>query len=130
MKSAGAIVAGFFATALASLGVDVLLHAAGVFPPWGQPSSDGLLALALAYRVAFTIGGGAVTARLAPRAPMKHAIALGAIGSCFALLGAAATWNAGAAFGPHWYSVSLIVTAIPCVLAGARFGQPIRAHAS
>jgi len=40
-KSIGAVLAGMFATIVLSLGTDVVLHAAGTFPPWGQPMADG-----------------------------------------------------------------------------------------
>jgi hypothetical protein len=38
--------------------------------------------LALVYRTVYGILGGYVTARLAPRAPMRHALILGASASC------------------------------------------------
>jgi peptidoglycan/LPS O-acetylase OafA/YrhL len=111
-------VAGFVLTAGLSLGMDAVMHAAGVFPPWGEPMSDGLYAWATVYRVAFTVAGGYLTARLAPRRPMRHVIALGVVGLAAAAAGAAATWNAGPAFGPRWYPLALVVTALPCVWAG------------
>jgi hypothetical protein len=115
-RSVAAVVLGFFATAALSMAVDVVLHQARVFPPWGQVASDGLLALATAYRVAFTVLGGYLTARLAPQRPMRHALILGGIGTAAALAGAAGTWNAG--LGPHWYPVALVITALPSVWAG------------
>jgi peptidoglycan/LPS O-acetylase OafA/YrhL len=117
-RSVAAVGAGFFATALLSLGTDVVLHAAGVFPPWGQAMSDGLYVLATIYRVVYTLLGGYLTAVLAPRRPMSHVVTLGAIGLVVATIGAAATWNAGPAFGPRWYPLLLVVTALPCVWAG------------
>ena len=117
-RSVVAVVAGFVAVALLSLGTDVVLHATGVFPPWGEPMSDGLFELATIYRVAFTVAGGYITAALAPRQPMKHVTILGAIGTAMAILGLAATWNAGPALGPRWYPIALVVTAFPCVWAG------------
>lgn len=117
-RSIAAGVAGFVATAAPSLGMDVVMHASGVFPPWGEPMSDGLFAWALAYRIAFTILGGYVTASVAPRRPMLHVMVLGSIGLLAATLGLVATWNAGPAFGPHWYPIALVVTALPCVWAG------------
>lgn len=117
-RSVLAVAAGFFATALLSLGTDVVLHATGVFPPWGEPMSDGLFALATIYRVAFTVLGGYTTAALAPRLSMKHVTILGAIGTLVALLGLVATWNAGPALGPRWYPMALVVTAFPSVWAG------------
>ncbi len=72
-----AVGAGFFTTALLSLGTDVVLHAVRVFPPWGQPMSDALFVLATVYRIVYTIGGGYITARLAPAQAMRHVIVLG-----------------------------------------------------
>jgi hypothetical protein len=66
----------------------------------------------------FTVLGGYVTAALAPRAPIAHVLILGTIGALLATAGAVSTWNAGPEFGPHWYPVLLVVTALPCVLAG------------
>ena len=40
--------------------------------------------------------------------------------------GAVATWNAGPAFGPQWYPVLLVVTALPCVSAGGLLRLRIR----
>jgi peptidoglycan/LPS O-acetylase OafA/YrhL len=120
-RSVAAVAAGFLATALLSLGTDAVMHAIGVFPPWGQPMSDALFVLATAYRVVFTILGGAITARLAPRKPMTHVLVLGAIGLAAALAGTAATWSQGPEFGPRWYPILLVITALPCVWAGGRF---------
>jgi len=117
-RSVGAVVAGFVATAALSLGVDVVMHATGVFPPWGQPMSDALFVWATAYRVLFTVLGGFITARLAPRAPMMHVLVLGFIGVIAATAGTLATWNLGPEFGPKWYPLLLVVTALPCVWIG------------
>lgn len=113
-----AVGTGFLVTAMLSLGTDVIMHASGVFPGWGQPMSDRLFAWATAYRVAFTILGGYTAARLAPQAPMRHVVMLGLVGSVAAGLGLAATWNAD--LGPRWYPVVLLATAMPCVWVGGR----------
>ena len=119
-RSILAVLAGFFAVVLTSLGTDVVLHAAGVFPPWGQPVSDGPLLLATTYRTVYSIAGSYIAARLAPNRPTGHALALGVVGLVAATVGAVTTWNAGPAFGPRWYPISLIVSAIPCAWAGGR----------
>jgi hypothetical protein len=113
-----AVLAGFLVTALLSVVMDAVMHALGVFPPVGQPMSDALFVWATVYRVAFTVLGGYVTAAFAPRRPMTHVLVLGAIGMLAATAGAAATWNAGPAFGPRWYPILLVVTALPCVWVG------------
>lgn len=128
-RSAGALGAGFVVTAALSLGMDVIMHVAGVFPPWGEPMSNGLFVWATIYRVVFTVLGGYVTAALAPRRPMLHVMIGGAIGIVVATIGVVATWNAGPAFGPKWYPILLVVTAVPCVWAGGMLrvrsaGQP------
>jgi peptidoglycan/LPS O-acetylase OafA/YrhL len=114
----GAVAGGFVVTALLSLGTDAVMHATGVFPPWGEPMAGGLFVWATVYRIIFTVLGGYVTAALAPRRPMSHVMVLGVIGTLAALAGAVATRNAGPAFGPRWYPILLIVTALPCVWAG------------
>jgi hypothetical protein len=117
-RSVGAVVAGFLCTALLSVGTDAFMHARGIFPPSGQAMSDGLFAWAATYRLVFTVLGGYVTAALAPRRPMSHVLILGAIGALAATAGAVATWDAGPEFGPRWYPILLLVTALPCVWAG------------
>jgi peptidoglycan/LPS O-acetylase OafA/YrhL len=117
-RSVRALVAGFVVTVALSLATDVVMHGTGVFPPWGEPMSDGLFAWATVYRVAFAILGGYVTARMAAHRPMAHVVWGGAIGTVVATAGAAATWNAGPSFGPRWYPVVLVLTALPCVWAG------------
>ena len=36
---------------------------------------------------------------------------------------AAATWNKGPEFGPHWYPLALVATALPCAWLGGRLGR-------
>jgi multisubunit Na+/H+ antiporter MnhB subunit len=120
LRSAGAVAAGFALVFVLSVATDALCHATGLFPPFGQRMGDGLFLLATAYRSLYTVAGGWLTARLAPARPMRHALVLAAIGTAAALAGAAATWNRGPEFGPHWYPVALVVLALPCIWAGAR----------
>ena len=84
------MLAGFFATFILSIGTDLLLHAAGVFPPWGQPMSKALFVLATAYRTIYTVAGGYITARLAPNKSMGHVWTLGVIGLLAAIAGTVA----------------------------------------
>lgn len=120
LKSIGALLAGLIAVFVLSLGTDVVLHVTGVFPPWGQSMSDALFLLATVYRALYCIAGCYIAARLAPNRPMAHALVLGVMGLIVSTVGAVATWNKGPEFGPHWYPVALIVTAIPCAWLGGR----------
>lgn len=122
-QSVGAILGGFFACALLSLGTDEILHFLRVYPPWGQPMWEpGLNFLALAYRCVYTVAAGYITARLAPRNPMRHVWVLGSIGLTMAVLGLFATKDMN--LGPRWYPIALAITALPCVwLGGLLFGR-------
>ncbi len=118
-RSVGAVLAGFFATAVLSVGTDAVLHATGVYPPMGVRMSDGLFVLAGVYRAVYTVVGGWVAARLAPHAPMRHAWALATLGTLAGLGGVVVAWNGGDALGPMWYAVSIPLSAFPCIGAGA-----------
>src|SRR5215208_1556256 len=122
-RSVGAVVAGLLTVVVVSTAVDAVLHATGVYPPWGQSMSDGLFALATAYRVLIGIAGGYITARIAPDRPMQHAIALGVIGIVLSSAGAAATWSRIPEIGPAWYPLALIVTALPSAWLGGKLRE-------
>jgi hypothetical protein len=121
-RSIGAVLAGMFAGIILSLGTDVMLHAIGVFPPWGQSmvGFDGPLLLATVYRTVYGVAGSYIIARLAPDRPMMHALVGGFVGLIVSIVGAAVTWNKGPAFGPHWYPLALIVLAMPTAWAGGK----------
>jgi hypothetical protein len=130
LKSIGAVLAGILVGAVLSLGTDVVLHAARVFPAWDQPASHALLLLATAYRTIYSVAGSYITARLAPNRPMLHALVLGVLGLAVSIVGAAVTWNKGPAFGPHWYPVALVVLAMPqCWVGGKLYEMHLRARA-
>ncbi len=114
LRSVGAIVAGFAAVVVLSIATDAVLHAVGVFPPVGQPMTAGLYALALAYRTLFTVAGGYITARLAPRRPLAHAVVLGVIGIVAGTAGAVAMWE----LGDQWYPIALVLLALPSTWLG------------
>lgn len=116
-RSSWAVAAGFLAVAALSIGTDVLLGLAGVLPKVGTPLPEPMAAVALGYRTLYTIGGGYLTARLAPERPMRHATILGAIGTLVALAGLVATW--GKDLGPAWYPISLVILGIPAARLGA-----------
>jgi hypothetical protein len=118
MRSVWAVVAGVLVTILVTTLVDVALHAAHVFPPMNQPIDDALAALATSYRIVISIGAAWLTARLAPQKPMKHALALGVVGTILGIVGVVAAWNLG--LGPRWYPIALAVLALPQCWAGGK----------
>jgi hypothetical protein len=116
-RSTGAVLLGFFTIVVLSLVTDQLLHALGIYPPWGQPMYDpGLNLLALSYRCIYAVLGCYLAARFAPRHPMRHALALGAVGLVLSLAGAMAAKSV--ALGPMWYPIALVLTALPCAWLG------------
>jgi len=122
-RSIGAVLAGFATTFLLSVATDALLHGVGVYPQSGVRMSDGLFALATGYRIAATVAGGWVTARLAPEGRgVRLAIILGAIGT-LAALGGVGIALSHPELGPLWYALALVVTAVPCTWAGARLRE-------
>ena len=123
-NSVVAVLAGLFANAILSSATDMILVAAGVFPPlhdFGNPAffSDSLLLLALLYRTAFGVLGCYLTARLASRRPMTHSLALAGIGFVIGVVGAMATWG----IWHSWYSLAIIAVTLPSGWLGARIAQ-------
>lgn len=124
-RSIWAVVAGALLIIVASTLVDVALHLAGVYPAVGEPLTHGLALLASSYRLVIGVAGGWLAARLAPRAPMRHALILGGVGILLGLVGLVLTWNAG--LGPRWYPISLVLLALPqCGLGGWIFERMSR----
>jgi hypothetical protein len=119
-RSLGALLAGFVAVVILTLGTDIVLHATGVFPPLGQPMAGNLFLLATAYRTVYGVAGSYLTARLAPDRPMQHALVGGVVGLVLSTAGAVATWNRVPSLGPHWYPLALIVLAMPTAWAGGK----------
>jgi hypothetical protein len=120
-SSIAAVLAGLLANVVLSSATDLLLVAAGVFPPlseFGHPASfsDSLLLLALLYRTAYGVLGCYITARLVSRRPMTHAMALGVIGFTVGVVGAVATWGAWTS----WYSLAIIAVTLPSAWLGGR----------
>jgi len=121
-QSIGAVLAGIAAGVVLSLGTDSALRAAGIIPPLGQqpPMSDSLFLLATTYRIVYGIAGSYIIARLAPDRPMRHALIGGAMGLVVSGVGVVAMWNHQPPLGPHWYSLALAVTALPCAWLGGK----------
>jgi hypothetical protein len=118
-RSILAVVLGFVVVVVLSIGTDEALRAAGIFPALGHSMSNPLFLLATIYRTVFGVLGGYITARLAPYKPMKHALVGGGIGFVLSIAGAAMAWNRPE-FGPHWYPLALVVTALPSAWLGAK----------
>ena len=75
------------AVVILSLGTDLALHAAGIFPALGHRMSESSL-YSLPYRTVYAVPGGYITARLAPQPAHVHALLNGLIGVALSTLGA------------------------------------------
>ena len=116
-RSIWAVVAGFLAVVILSTLVDVILHALKIYPPWNERfDSPALNALALSYRIVFTLFGGWLTARLAPWRPVKHAVILAFVGLPLGVAGAVVGIMKD--LGPAWYPIALAIVSPFCAWWG------------
>jgi 4-amino-4-deoxy-L-arabinose transferase-like glycosyltransferase len=122
-RSVFAVFLGFIAVVILSLGTDQILHVLKVYPPWGVPMWEpSLNALALSYRIVYTIAGGYIAARFAPYAPMRHAVALGIVGLIPGFAGAIYAVTKSN-LGPSWYPIALAIVGLPCCWIGGALYQ-------
>ena len=119
LKSIGAIVAGMVFIVVTHTATDFVLERLGIFTPPDQGfHTTWMVVTATIYRSIYTIGGGYITAALAPAPPMRYVWILGIIGLVISTLAAIATIPMK--LGPAWYPIALAVLALPCVWLGGR----------
>lgn len=111
------ILAGWITGALLSIATDAIFHAAGIFPPVGQPFFDtGLLAIAFTYRAVYQIAGAYITAMVAKDKAEIAVLISGIIASVVWLIGTIAMWNLVA----PWYNIGGFVMSVPFALIGGK----------
>lgn len=118
IKSIGAVVAGLAFIVITHTGTDAILENAGILPKGHLFVGTGLILVVLGYRAIFSLLGCYLTAWLAPRRPMKHALVLGVIGLVLASIGAIVTANMD--LGPAWYAWTLAVISLPIAWLGGK----------
>jgi hypothetical protein len=119
LKGIGAIVAGMIFIVVTHTGTDFVLESLGIFtPPNEGLHTTWMVVTATIYRSVYTVGGGYVTAALAPDPRMRYVLILGIIGLVISSLGAVATIPMK--LGPAWYPIALAVLALPCVWLGGK----------
>lgn len=119
LKSIGAVLAGFVATFALSYGTDGILRLIGVLPgALPMYGSELQIITVIIYRTIYNVAGAYIAARLAPNHPMRHALVLGSVGFVLSILVTAVTWNTN--LGPAWYSISIIVLALPSAWLGGK----------
>ena len=115
-RSVVAIVVGFVLIAVLSFGTDAAVRAAfpGSFGPNQATTDRGILLASILYVGLFAVVGCYVTARLAPRRPMAHALVLGLLGLLFSIGGTIAMWDSA----PAWYHVVQLALVMPWAWLG------------
>ena len=119
LKGIGAILAGIIFIVVTHTGTDFVLEKLGIFTPPDQGFNiTWMVVTATVYRSIFTIGGGYLTAALAPDPRMRYVMILGLIGLAMSTLAAIVTIPMN--LGPAWYPIALAVLALPCVWLGGK----------
>jgi hypothetical protein len=119
LKGIGAILAGIIFIVVTHTATDFLLEKLGIFPPPAQGLHVTWMVLtATIYRSIYTVGGGYLTAALAPNPRMRYVMILGVFGLVMGTLAAIVTIPMK--LGPAWYPIALAVLALPCVWLGGR----------
>lgn len=112
------IIVGIVVITILSTGTDSIFHAAGIFPPPGQPFFDtNLLLLATAYRFIYQVAGCYLASIIAKEKANTAVWTLGTLGAIMWLLG---TFILMPGMGPMWYGVVGAILSIPSALIGER----------
>jgi len=111
LKSVGAVLAGLIFIGITHTGMDAILENTGVLPKGNLHVGTRLILIVIGYRAVLSLIGCYITALLAPKSPMKHALALGIVGVLLSTVGAIATANMN--LGPSWYAWTLVVISLP-----------------
>ena len=116
-RSIFAVIAGILINVAGAGLLDEILHLLGVFPPWGQVTYAPLpFTLAISYRAVLGVLGAYVTARLAPRNPMRHVWVLATLGFIASVGGLVVGMTHD--LGPVWYPAVLVVMSVPLAWLG------------
>ena len=115
-KSVGAVLGGLIFIVITSTVTDALLENAGVLPQDNLFVGPGLILTVLGYRAVFSLVGCYLTARLAPRKPMAHALSLGVIGVIFSAAGTIAMADLRSA----WSGWKMTALTMPIAWLGAK----------
>lgn len=119
LKGIGAVLAGIVFIVVTHTVTDLVLEKLGIFTPPEQGFHiTWMVVTATIYRSIYTVGGGYLTATLAPDRPMLYAVILGLFGIAASTAGAIVMIPRN--LGPTWYPIALVVLALPCTCLGGK----------
>lgn len=117
-RSIVAVIAGSVTWMLTALGTDAVLMS--LFPHWykdgGRVESVPVLLFAISYSLLFSILGGYVTALVAGRSEIKHALILGLLQLLMGIMATIKFWDTA----PAWYHIVFLSLLIPANLLGGQ----------
>ena len=116
LKSIGAVLAGLVFIFIVSSLTDLVLEKTGAMKLPFSLNPLWMMIVVVLYRCMYVSLGAYITASLAPRHPVKHAMILAAIGCMLGIAGAIVMWHEP----PHWYPVALIILGWPFSWLGAK----------
>jgi len=121
LRSVAAVVIGFLYIGALSFGADALLRQSmpTAFDSTGRVEAIPVLLLIIGYVGVFAVSGCYLTARLAPKDPMRHALVLGGLGLLFNLAGTLALWNTA----PAWFHIVSLILVMPYAWVGGRLRE-------
>lgn len=114
-----AVVAGFALVLLGTIGTDALLHASGLYPGWQRPLTSYQWAVALATRVLWSVAGAWLAASLGASRPRLHALCVGGLVLATSAIVVAAHGAPGPLYGPAWFALAWVASAMPSAWVGA-----------
>jgi hypothetical protein len=121
LRSIAAVLFGFVLIGALSIGADLVLKQAmpTAFDAAGRVDTIPVLLLMMGYVGLFATTGCYLTARLAPRRPMLHALVLGTLGLAFNVAGTMTLWDTA----PAWYHVASLALVMPYAWLGGRLRE-------
>jgi len=108
-RSILSVIVGYLVMAIAIMALFAIWFRGKVTPP-----SDGFMLFSLGYGFVFAVVGGYVTAMIAKRSEMKHAMAL----AVFSVLMGIVSMVASAGQEPFWYQIANMVVMVSAVVLG------------
>jgi len=122
LRSIAAVIAGYVTLAVLTAGTIFLLGAA--FPASYTPTNTGWVLFNLLYGALYAVVGGYVAGVIARRAEVGHGLALGILMVVLSLVTFVLTQTGQPPTGqPLWYSIALVVLALPTPVLGSYLRQ-------